>query len=199
MLAIGTDRREIEIWSTATWQRLHTLPRHSVSVNDLAFSTDGASLLSVGERREETAGVKRLPEVFLWNTDSSKKIREIHLSHWTMTAQHVIFVGQALAVVGNHGGQLTMIDTNTGGVVGELEGHQNMIGGLAYDERNNLLISTSPEQTILWDMNCRKKAAPMSGSGFVAYTPKTGLIATAPIGTDQKTCILSRVVIGRTP
>jgi WD40 repeat protein len=208
VLAIATGRREIEIWSTRYWQRLRTLPRHGGAipptasriaddeVNDLAFSADGARMLSVGgcwKSISNTQSMRRRPEIFEWDTKSWKKVNELEIPDSTGYARRVTYLGDGVAAVGI-GRNITLINTASCKVVDSLDAHENLINDLAFDRSRDMLISVSAERTIVWDTWALDQAASCDGAGFLAYDPTDGIIATA-FARSFKTITLSSVLI----
>lgn len=193
LIAIGTDRSEVEIWETSSWAQLHKLPRHDRLVNDLAFSPTGGYLLTAGERRLEEKSSKRFPEAFLFETISWKMISECQSNLLPSAVKWISWLNETRFAVSDHRGNLLVVDAPSFETIAKLKGHENRVLRLATDEQRKLLISSSAEKSIVWDLRTFNAAAVFRGAGILEYDRENGIIAAA-FTRDERTARLLRIV-----
>lgn len=145
-LAVALTDETIQVWNLPRAVLCHTLSTAS-TISDLAFSSDGKLLISVGDERQ----------IHLWNAT--------HYDAHTLLYGHE---GKILAVTFNATGdlfatggedaQISLWDAATMRLLQTIPGHTDAVLALSFSASGNHLASGSADQTVrVWDLRTGKQ------------------------------------------
>lgn len=97
---LGKAAVDVEIWDVASKRTLHTLKDHANSVNDIAFSPDGALLVSVAGRH-----------AYIWRVNDGVQIKDVDTGTGLNCA---VFVAERQVAIGTDDGRVLIWQTPTG-------------------------------------------------------------------------------------
>lgn len=139
LIATGTDRGDVKIWSGNLATQEINLILGSV-IYDLSFFSE-TSLLAIASGRELVLWDYVGNDV-LWQTETPTELSQLTVDP----------TGRRIAVTGLDG-MIHLYDAERGALVARLSGHRRRITELAYNVTGNLLVSASLDGTIaVWDV-----------------------------------------------
>jgi serine/threonine protein kinase len=150
-----------------------TLTGHSGSVNSVAISPDGKSLVSGGYKT-----------IKLWNLETGKEIRTF-LEHSDSVNSVAISPDGKTLVSGSGDNTVKLWDLQTGKEILTLKGHSDNVSSVAITPDGKTLVSGSWDNTIkLWDLKTGKEILTLKGHSD---------IRSVAISPDGKTLVSGNV------
>ena len=132
------------LWNVATGKRLRTFVDHQAivySVNGLAFSPDGRTLVSGGGR-----------EIRLWNVTTGSPYRILKTREYGANYRLAFSPGGDI-LASSSLKETFLWDIKTGKQLKMITGHTYSVTGLAFSQDNSTFVSVGGDGTvILWDL-----------------------------------------------
>lgn len=129
----------VKLWDAATGGLVHTFEGHSRSVASVAFSPDGARVLSGGSEGK----------VKLWDTVTGALIRTFDGRSGPVSS--VAFSPDGLSIVSGTWQTLQLWDVRTGADIRIFEGHKGHVVSVAFAPDGGRVASASHSTVRLWD------------------------------------------------
>ncbi|KAF9208456.1 hypothetical protein BGZ49_008744 [Haplosporangium sp. Z 27] len=185
--AVGTEKGYINLYSTSTWIKIHSLKGHVKKVNCLVFSLTGEHIASGSD--DET--------VRLWDIDTGNCIHTMQGHNEIVTSVVYSPEGDQIAS-GGEDNKVRLWDISTGNCLLTLHGHSHRVTSVVYSPKGGQIASGSRDITVrLWDVNSRNCIHTFQGHTKkvtkVVYSPDGDLIAS---GSDDKSIRLWDVSTG---
>jgi WD40 repeat protein/serine/threonine protein kinase len=164
-IASGHFSGEINIWNSATGERLQTLKGHENPVFSIDFSTDGKRMAS------------RAYEVKLWDTATWTELmslsdRETDDPHLTGIESWVTFSpdGRQIASAGGWDGQIKIWNAVTGQRTLSIKGHDYWAHCVSFSPDGRLLASGGDNHVKLWDTQTGSNVMTLRGHEAPVYS-----------------------------
>ena len=158
----------VRLWNTRTGKLLQTLTGHTRSLHSLVFSPDGNTLVGGG----------RDGAIHVWNPNTGQNTRT--LKEWSDSLTYSPD-GKKIAI--SQGGNIHLLNANTGGLQQKLSGHTNGSPSLVFSLDSSTLVSSSWDGTIrFWNVETSSLRLTIEGHfNFrgAALSPNGKIIATA--------------------
>lgn len=167
----------IKLWSVASGKLLHTLSGHAGFVKSIAFSPDGATLVSGSQ--DDT--------LKLWDVKSGVERSSLKHTGWKAGVSAVAFSpdGRLLAA-GRSDKTIAVWDVAAGKLLRWLRGHAGMVHAVAFSPDGASLASGSSDRTIrFWDVSSGKETGVLDGGKqeggvqTVAFSPNGRLLVSS--------------------
>ena len=145
----------VRIWDTRPGREVSTILAHHAPAYGLALSPDGTRLASAGADGAAT----------LWDAASGLPLLSLFTDAGSDGWESIVFSpdGRRLAA-GRVDGALIVGDVQTGQIDLTLEGHKDLVWGLAFSPDGTRLASTSWDRTVrLWDLQTGHEITTMTG------------------------------------
>jgi WD40 repeat protein len=158
-LATGGADHWVRLWDAATGMQVHALGRHTDVVWSVAFSPDGKYVASAGRRD----GL-----VHLWDVATGKAVHRFGRGHrggisrlaWSVDGKYLLSGGGSFDPV------ICVWNGTTGRLLRRLEGHTNIVCGLALTMDNRWAATTASDGALfLWNL---KSGAQVRGTALHA-------------------------------
>jgi WD40 repeat protein len=173
---------EVELRSAADRSLVRRLGGHKGSVNDLAFTSDGATLVA-GAGQPGVAG-----EVRIWNVSTGQLVRTID-GHKDAVYSVAVSPDGATLATGSYDQQIKLWSLRDGKELRTLSGHNGCVFDLAFRNDGKVLASASADRTVkLWDVGTGNRldtfSEPLKDLQAVAFSPDGSRVAAA--GVDNR-------------
>lgn len=161
VLGLNESASEVQLREVASGELIHAYKGHSLRVQEVDFSPDGKTILSVSGDGS----------VIFWPTNWEGARQTVHVNSnnlivWHPTRPLIATVGVAHPTIVD--ATIRLIDTTNGQVVHELVGHENTVRGLAFSPDGNYLISGGWDSTIfVWDIETGQQIGVVAEDEFV--------------------------------
>jgi len=163
VIGLNEPASEAQLREVASGQLIHVYQGHSLRIPQVDFSSDGKTILTVSSDGS----------AIFWPTNWEGTTQTVHVnSHnlivWHPTRPLIATVGVDHPTINDT--TIRLIDTTTGQVVHELEGHADdgSIRGLAFSPDGNYLISGGWDSRILiWDIVTGQQAGVVAEDDFI--------------------------------
>ena len=154
-LATFANNGVARIWSVATGEIAHVFPGFEPYGAGMTFSPDSRSLAVGGKGGR----------IRIFDVKTGDPVRKMHSPEKGVAALGFSSDGSLLAAGGWPTGLITLWDTKTGKLVGELRGHGAWVSSVMFSRDDQTLVSASADQTIrIWDMDARENRTVLQGS-----------------------------------
>lgn len=142
LLASGSRDSEINIWDTATWQKLRTLKGIDKAVNSVVFNPDGKILASAGNDAA----------ISLFDVETWEKKRELR-GHSDLINSVVFSKDGKFLASGSKDRTIILWDAATGMRMGLLDGRSRAVESIDFTPDGKMLASGGNYPNILlWDL-----------------------------------------------
>jgi WD40 repeat protein len=143
----GSDQT-LRLWDVASGRLRHAVRLAPVGAFDLAFSPDGATLVTVGGLPQ-----RRTPgEVRLWDVATGQQLRRLEGHPEQVLCVAFSPDGRTL-VAGGADRTIRFWEVATGKERRQLRGHESIVGSVAFSPDGRRLVSTSHDTTgLVWDV-----------------------------------------------
>jgi WD40 repeat protein len=172
-LLAATDRHDIQLWNTATREKLTRLKGHTDWVYPLVF-LDNKTLASAGGKDRT---------IRLWDVTSGRQIKVF--KGFSSVIFHMDFSPDRNILAVGQGKIISLRNAQTGQKIAELTGHKKEAYRLSFSPNGEFLASCSVDgEVLLWDVTRRKLLGPImigthgSSSYSIAFYPKSEMLAT---------------------
>src|SRR5262249_36594002 len=160
--------RRVILWDVASGKALHTLERHTDSVNSVTFSPDGRRALSGGSDHT----------VRLWDLERGREVRRLAGHQDIVWAVAFAPGGRRAApgggsprnpdgagfIAGRRAPAIRLWDLAEGTVLRSLEGHPEAVGALAFSPDGRRLLSGDNAGGVrLWQLETGKEVKRFAG------------------------------------
>ena len=190
ILAVGNVDGTVTLWDVATQEVAANLEGHGGAVHSVAFSSDGATLLSAA-----VDGKVRLRDM---ETGSVA----VFSGHRSLSAMAVAPTRSLLAW-GYPDGSVALWDLRTRRREAVLEGHRHDVNSVSFSPDGGLLAVGSPGEVALWHITTRKRIATLEGhrrwvhreGGSTGYSSQVPSLSFSSDGTLLASGALDSTVI----
>lgn len=170
LIATAGDDWLVHLRDTKTGKILHTLRKHTNSVNSLCFSPDGQILATGGADHN----------IHIWDVTSGEWISTLHGHPYTIHSIQFSPNGFILAGA-NHDHTIQLWDLRSDEILNSLKGHSDGVRCLAFRPDSQQLASGSDDHTIrLWDLETGTIQNILEGHNYcvssVSYDPKGDIL-----------------------
>jgi len=160
LLAAAGGDRTIDVWDTAEWREIRTLPGHEKPIMCVAFSPDGRQLASAG-----LDGAVRF-----WDTASGQETHTLRTPGDTEEFVAFSHDGRQLASAGGSG-IVRVWDVTKKREIHKLRGHSALVCSVAFSPDGRRLISASYDRTIkIWDTISGLEVLTLKGHENIVYS-----------------------------
>lgn len=186
LIASTSEDRTVKLWAKDKTQPpspnphytlRHTLKAHTDTVQQVAFSPDGKTIVSVSSDKN----------LKLWSVDG-KLIRT--LTGHTAEVLNVAFSPDGKAIASSSIDQTVKLWSTEGTLLKTLTGHSDRVTGVAFSPQGNLIASASWDKTIkLWKIDgtlVKTLADHRDAAIKVAFNPQGNLIASTSLDRTIK-------------
>ena len=169
----------IRLWNVHTNENFRTLSgghvhafygAHGASINSVAFSPDGKTIVSGSNDRNYT--------ICLWNADTGENIRTFSTEH-TSWIYHIAVSPDGNSIISaSADNTLRLWDMKTGKHTRTLTGHTDTVNCVVFTPDGYMIVSASDDNTLrLWDMKTGKHTRTLTG-----HTDTVNCVAIRPDG-----------------
>ena len=143
MLASGGDDGAIRFWRVATGELLKTIETEADSIDSVAYSPDGKTLVSTGDHGGNN--------MRLWDVDTGKLLKTIATEKG---AYRVVYSPDGRTLASGGSGEVSVWDAATGKRLKTFIGHiEDGVNSVAFSPDGKTLVSGCRDSTvILWDL-----------------------------------------------
>ena len=167
----GADET-MKLWDAATGALLRTFDGHSGPIYSVAFSPDGAHVLSFSNKLQ------------LWDTSTGQLIRTFEASNKVLAV--AFSPDGARLLTGSSDNTIKLWDAATGALLRSFEGHLGAVTSIAFSPDGTRVLSGSWDRTVrIWSVQTGELLVTMIGEAdgeWLAITPK-GFFAASRRGT----------------
>ncbi|NJN29113.1 MAG: WD40 repeat domain-containing protein [Synechococcales cyanobacterium RM1_1_8] len=144
VLATAVLDGNIELWDTATGDRLRTLTGHTDVVTAVAFAPGGRTLVSGGGGRDRT--------VRIWNADKATLLHTM-TDHKDWVLDVAVSNNGRYVVSASADRTLKLWELDSGKLIRTFSGHSNWARSVAISPDNDRIVSGSKDGTVkVWDL-----------------------------------------------
>ncbi len=181
-LAALAGYRQVRLIATDSRATVRTLAGHRGNVTEVAFSTDGGTLITAAGE----PGV--FGEVKLWNVADGALLRTI-VGHRDALYAAALSADGKLIATGSYDQEIKLWDAATGQEVRTITGHNGAVFDVAFSPDGRLLASASADRTVkLWDVATGNRldtfGQPLKEQYAVAFSPDGRRVAAG--GVDNR-------------
>ena len=159
----------VRLWNARTGKLLQTLTGHTRSLHSLVFSPDGNTLVGGG----------RDGAIRVWNPNTGQNTRRTI----NQRSDSLAYSPDGKKIAISQGGNIHLLNANTGGLQQKLSGHTNGSPSLVFSSDSSILVSSSWDGTIrFWNVGTSSLKLTIEGHfNFrgAALSPNGKIIATA--------------------
>jgi WD40 repeat protein/transcriptional regulator with XRE-family HTH domain len=169
----GSNEGWVSVWDVVTGEMLFSLPDQNAFVDSVAFSPDGARMVTTSD--DQT--------VRIWDANSGE-LRQTFYGQTTIVtnAAYSPDGAQIATVLGN--GQVSVVDAATGREVLTLAGHSSNIRMIAFSPDGTRLVTASSDKTArVWDLGPSREVLTLT-NGPAILSQVGAKLAYSPDGTQ---------------
>jgi hypothetical protein len=177
VLSGGIRGKTIKLWDAATGALIRTFEGHSGLVYSVAFSPDGARVLS----GSQDSTIK------LWDAATGGLIRTFD-GHSNLVWSVAFSADGARVLSGSQDATIKLWDAATGGLISTFQGHADRVSSIAFSPDGARVLSGSADTTIrIWSLATAQPLASLFGGRegqWLTITP-AGFFAASREGADS--------------
>jgi WD40 repeat protein len=166
LLAATTDGPDVRLWDVATRTLRARLGPHSLPSIAVAFSPDGATLISTGGF---PYGTDVPAELILWDVASGRRVASL-TGHKASAGWPAFSPDGTLLATPQGDGTVTLWDVRTRRIAHVLKGHEGLIVAASFSPDGQLLATTGLDGTVrLWNVPRRELVSVLGSQKGAAY------------------------------
>ncbi len=151
--AMGLDNGTISVYSTSSWEKIHTLQGHTDWVRSVVYSPSGAQIASGSA--DQT--------VRLWDAQSGSLAHTLQ-GHTHLVSSVVYSPSGAQIASGSEDNTVRLWDAQSGSLAHTLHGHTDSVSSVVYSPSGAQIASGSWDNTVrLWDAQSGSLAHTLEG------------------------------------